>query len=100
MADAVRAEAAQAPAAGVVAAGQHERDRIHRERAWLTTSVREEEPAWIVDRGEGGWKESGSSALEVDVDRGCSPGLKGEFECLAALGPAEANDRALEVQII
>ncbi len=79
MADAMRAKAAQAPAADVVAAGQHERDRIHRERPRFTASVREEEPAWIVVRGGGGWKEGGSTALEEGEDRGCSPRLKGEI---------------------
>jgi len=79
MADPVRAEASEASASGVVAAGQHERDRIHRERPRLAASVREEEPAGIVNRRGGGWKEGGSSASEVGEDRGCSLRLQGEI---------------------
>ncbi len=84
MADAVRAEATQAPTAGVVAAGQHEREGIHREGPWLTCSVGEEEPTRIA-----GWfvtsspsrraEQSGPPSLEIGQQRGRGHRLQGEF---------------------
>ena len=60
---------------------------------------RKSQPGSPCSGAGGGRQEGGSAALEVGEEGGPVLGLQGEFEGLAALGPPEAYDRALEVHI-
>jgi hypothetical protein len=61
--------------------------------------VREEEPAWILERARGVMQKRRSSVIEVGRYRGRGSRLQGKLEGLGALGPSEPYDRALEVDI-
>jgi hypothetical protein len=95
-------ERPQGPATSVIAAGQHQRERIHRERARFTRSRREEDPARIIGRaclGRGVGDKGGPTSFEVGGEGGPGLGLEGDVEGLVALRPPEADQRPLEVEI-
>jgi hypothetical protein len=95
MADPVGAERPEAPAPGVIAAGQQKRDRVHRERAHaVALAGGDEEPARVrLTRGEGLLDEEGPPAFEVGGEGGPGLGLEGDVEGLGALRSPEADER-------
>jgi hypothetical protein len=80
VADPVGAERPEAPAPRVVAAGQHQRERVHREGPRFTGSRREEDPARIVGRarlGRGVGDKGGPTAFEIRSEGGpCRVGCR------------------------
>jgi hypothetical protein len=102
MADPVRAERPQAPTSRVIAAGEHERDRVHRERLHaVTLAGGDEEPARVgLAVVAGLFDEVGSPALEVREEGRPGLGLQGDVEGLAALAAPEADERPLEVEVL
>src|SRR5664279_1863220 len=84
MPDSMGAECPQAPASRVVAAGEHERDRVHREGLHaIALAGGDEEPARVrLTRGEGVLDEEGPPVLEVGGYGYPALGLEGYVEGL------------------
>src|SRR5450756_1891279 len=101
MPDSMGAECPQAPASRVVAAGEHERDRVHREGLHaIALAGGNEEPTRVRLAGSARLlDEDWPSALEVGGEGGPGLGLEGDIEGLAALPPPEADQGPLEVEV-
>src|SRR5450759_3510326 len=100
--DPVRTERPEGPATGVIAAGEHERDRVHREGLHsVALAGGDEEPARVrLTGGEGLLHEEWPPALEVGGYGYPALGLEGYVERLTTLAPPEADQRALEVDVL
>ena len=85
MPDPVRTERPQAPAPRVIAAGEHERDRVHRERLHaVALAGGDEEPARVVLPVRTGLlHEEWPPAFEVGEEGSPGLGLEGDIEGLA-----------------
>ena len=102
MPDPVGAERPEASTTGVIATGEHERDRVHRERLYAVALTRgDEEPARIRFAGstrllDKGWP----SVLEVGGEGGPGLGLESDVKGLATLAPPETDQGPLEVDVL